>query len=65
MCEELLKNAVEKNAGKYREIAGRFPALVSDEVMEYLRGADYFTAPSSFKHHGNWIGGNFDHSMNR
>ena len=63
MCEELLRDAVEKNAGKYREIAGRFPALVSNEVMEYLRGADYFTAPSSFKHHGNWIGGNFDHSM--
>lgn len=63
MCEELLRVTAEENERKYCEFAGRFPALVSSEVLEYLRSADYFTAPSSFKHHGNWVGGNFDHSM--
>ena len=63
MCEEILKVTAEENARKYCEFVGKFPLLVSDEVLNYLRGADYFTAPSSFKHHGNWVGGNFDHSM--
>lgn len=63
MCEELLKTTAEKNIKKYCAFVGKFPDLISDEVMDYLRGADYFTAPSSFDIHGNWAGGNFDHSM--
>lgn len=52
----------ENNVEKYCRLVGRFPALCSDEVLTYLRASDYFTAPSSFKKHGAWIGGNFDHS---
>ena len=52
----------ENNVEKYCRLAGRFPALCSDAVLAYLRASDYFTAPSSFKKHGAWIGGNFDHS---
>ena len=63
MCEEILRVTAEENVRKYCALAGNFPALVSDKVLDYLRGADYFTAPSSFKHHGNWPGGNFDHSV--
>ena len=32
-------------------------------MLSYLRASDYFTAPSSYKRHGAWIGGNFDHSV--
>ena len=63
MCEELLRATAEENIKKYCEFVGEFPAFTCDKVLNYLRCADYFTAPSSFKHHGNWIGGNFDHSM--
>ena len=63
MCTELLKEATEKNIEKYCQLLEKFPELTSERVLEYLREADYFTAPSSFKFHGNWIGGNFDHSM--
>ena len=52
----------ENNVEKYCLLVGRFPALCSDAVLAYLRASDYFTAPSSFKKHGAWIGGNFDHS---
>jgi len=63
MLEELLNKVTEENYEKYCKFVGRFPALVSGEVLSYLRGVNYFTAPSSFKFHGDWIGGNFDHSM--
>ena len=63
MCKELLEKATEENIEKYCRLVERFPLLNSDKVLTYLRDADYFTAPSSFKFHGNWIGGNFDHSM--
>ena len=53
----------EDNLKKYCKLVGKFPDLVSKKVLDYLIGADYFTAPSSFKYHGNWVGGNFDHSM--
>ena len=62
MCKELLEAATETNIEKYCVLVERFPSLKSDEVLEYLRDANYFTAPSSFNKHGNWIGGNFDHS---
>ena len=63
MLEESLRVKTEENVKKYCGFVGKFPQLVSCEVLDYLRGADYFTAPSSFSIHGNWIGGNFDHSM--
>ena len=63
MLEELLTKTTEENIEKYRRFVGRFPALASDEVISYLREVNYFTAPSSFKIHGGWIGGNFDHSV--
>ena len=63
MLDELLNKATEENAGKYCRLVERFPALLSGDVLSYLREVKYFTAPSSFKCHGGWIGGNFDHSV--
>lgn len=66
MCKELNKliaTATEANMDKYCRLVERFPSLNNDAVLTYLRDVDYFTAPSSFKFHGDWIGGNFDHSM--
>ncbi|MCR5488981.1 MAG: HD domain-containing protein [Saccharofermentans sp.] len=66
MCKELnelIETAAEANMDKYCKLVERFPSLNNDAVLTYLREADYFTAPSSFKFHGDWIGGNFDHSM--
>lgn len=63
MIKELLEAATETNIEKYCKLVERFPSLNNDAVLAYLRGVDYFTAPSSFKFHGDWIGGNFDHSV--
>lgn len=66
MCKELnelIETAAEANMDKYCKLVERFPSLNNDAVLTYLREADYFTAPSSFKFHGDWIGGNFDHSV--
>ena len=66
MCEEIeeiLKAKTEENVKKYKGLVGKFPDLASCKVLDYLKEAHYFTAPSAFKHHGNWVGGNFDHSM--
>ena len=66
MCKELnelIETAAEANMDKYCKLVERFPSLNNDAVLTYLREADYFTAPSSLKFHGDWIGGNFDHSM--
>ena len=66
MCKELnelIETAAEANMDKYCKLVAHFPSLNNDAVLTYLREADYFTAPSSFKFHGDWIGGNFDHSM--
>ena len=63
MLEEMLNKTTEENIEKYCCFVGRFPALASDEVISYLSEVNYFTAPSSFKIHGGWIGGNFDHSV--
>ena len=62
MLADRIEATRENNVEKYCRLVGRFPALCSDEVLTYLRVSDYFTAPSSFKKHGAWIGGNFDHS---
>ncbi|MBO4681794.1 MAG: HD domain-containing protein [Clostridiales bacterium] len=63
MINKLLKAATEANLEDYLKLVDRFPSLKSDAVVSYLRDANYFTAPSSFKFHGDWIGGNFDHSV--
>lgn len=63
MLEEMLNKATEENCGKYCRLVERFPKLTSEAVRSYLRELNYFTAPSSFKCHGAWVGGNFDHSV--
>ena len=63
MCKELLEAVTEKNIGKYLSLVSKFPLLTSEKVLSYLRQADYYTAPSAFKMHGAWMGGNFDHSV--
>ena len=68
MCKELkelFEAATEANMEKYCQLVDRFPDLKSEKVLTYLREANYFTAPSSIRFHGDWIGGNFDHSMKR
>ena len=62
MLADRIEATRENNVEKYCLLVGRFPALCSDAVLAYLRASGYFTAPSSFKKHGAWIGGNFDHS---
>lgn len=61
--DESINKAVEERIGKYCLLVERFPKLTSEAVLAYLRTANYFTAPSSFKCHGAWVGGNFDHSV--
>lgn len=56
--ETIFKKREEK-IQVYKEF---MPDLInSDEIIRYLDSVGYFTAPSSFKRHGAWIGGNFDH----
>ena len=62
LTESLFK-AAEERAEKYCKLVAKFPHLKSESVLSYLRASDYFTAPSSYKRHGAWIGGNFDHSV--
>lgn len=37
--------------------------VVSDEMLVWLMGNGFFTAPASTKYHGNYEGGLFDHSL--
>ena len=62
LTESLIK-AREERAEKYYKLVANFSHLKSESVLSYLRASDYFTAPSSFKVHGAWVGGNFDHSV--
>ncbi len=41
----------------------KFENLLDNKIIAFLSSINYFIAPSSFKKHGNWIGGNFDHSV--
>ena len=62
--EELEKIYLETKIEKIRIYRNTMPAILNtDEIVEYLDNIGYFTAPSSFKRHGAWIGGNFDHSL--
>ena len=61
--DESINKAVEERIEKYCRLVERFPQLKSEAMLAYLRTANYFTAPSSFKCHGAWVGGNFDHSV--
>lgn len=36
----------------------------ADKLLEWLKGSDFFTAPASAKHHGNYKGGLCEHSVN-
>lgn len=61
--DESVNKAAEERIDKYCLLVERFPQLTSEAVVDYLRAVNYFTAPSSFKVHGAWVGGNFDHSV--
>ena len=37
--------------------------LVSPELVDYLIGNGFFMKPAAIKHHGNYTGGLFDHSL--
>ena len=61
--DESFNKAAEERLQKYCQLVERFPQLTSEAVLSYLCATNYFTAPSSFKCHGAWVGGNFDHSV--
>ncbi len=62
--EEFEKIFLETKTEKIRIYKDIMPDMLkTDEIVEYLDDLGYFTAPSSFKRHGAWIGGNFDHSL--
>lgn len=58
---EIISKKKEEKIRVFKEL---MPDLIkTDEIIRYLDSVGYFTAPSSFKRHGAWIGGNFDHSL--
>ena len=58
---EIISKKKEEKIRVFKEL---MPDLINtDEIIRYLDSVGYFTAPSSFKRHGAWIGGNFDHSL--
>lgn len=63
MCTKLLLEKTEENKTIYLKLMENFPYLTDGNVISYLTDTGYFTAPSSYKYHGNWVGGNFEHSL--
>ena len=62
--DEFEKIYLETKLQKINMYKATMPDLINTvEMIDYLDSIDYFTAPSSFKKHGAWIGGNFDHSF--
>jgi len=54
-----------------QELVSRFEGLISaidrdgkDELLEFIRKSDFYTAPASTKYHGNFRGGLLLHSLN-
>ena len=37
--------------------------IVTEDVINKLYNMNFFTAPAAIKHHGNYTGGLFDHSL--
>lgn len=45
-------------------IFGEHKPFSNDEILQKLDDVNFFTAPASIGHHGNYEGGLFDHSLN-
>ena len=45
---------------EFRKAAGH---VFSENMIEEMRGRGFFLCPASLSHHGNYIGGLYDHSM--
>ena len=49
---------------KFIEEASKYSTLnISEEFIDWLRENGFFTKPAAIKHHGNYSGGLFDHSL--
>lgn len=49
---------------QFIEEASKYSTLnISKEFIDYLRENGFFTKPAAIKHHGNYSGGLFDHSL--
>ena len=52
--------AEQRRIKEFREAAGH---VFSENMIEEMRGRGFFLCPASLNHHGNHIGGLYDHSM--
>ena len=52
--------AEQRRIKEFREAAGH---VFSENMIEEIRGRGFFLCPASLNHHGNHIGGLYDHSM--
>lgn len=52
--------AEQRRIKEFREAAGH---VFSENMIEEMRGRGFFLCPASLNHHGNYIGGLYDHSM--
>ena len=53
--------AIQKQFLDFMQVDGR--PIVSAEMLDWLIGQGFFVKPATIKHHGNYTGGLFDHSM--
>jgi len=58
------KNTPEQNEDSLLSYLNDVNRDGMSELIEYLEGSDYFTAPASTKYHGNYKGGLSEHHLN-
>jgi hypothetical protein len=55
---------VETNKEKFLRYYSWITRPGSEELLNYIKGTDFFTAPASTRYHGNHEGGLVEHSVN-
>lgn len=55
---------IEENKQEFLELVSKIIRPWIDRLIEWLKGSDFFTAPASTKHHGDYKGGLLEHSLN-
>lgn len=63
--EEITREEAMSTILYYKETSEGYEGITlrPDRTMSFLKSAKFFTLPASLKHHGNWPGGLFDHSL--
>lgn len=59
-CESNYIAAEQRRIQKFKEAAGH---VFSESMINEMKGLGFFLCPASLDHHGNHIGGLYDHSM--